>query len=43
MSGWNLAVNIGGSNRQENISGVAPEVLAAIVQQNAEWSEQQKS
>jgi tetratricopeptide (TPR) repeat protein len=42
MSGWNLAVNIGGSNRQENISGVAPEVLAAIVQQNAERSEEQK-
>ena len=42
VSGLNLGINIGLGNRQENISGVAPEVLAAIVRQNDERSEEQK-
>ena len=42
MSGINLAFNIGGANRQENISGVAPEILAAIVRQHDERSQEQK-
>ena len=42
MSGLNLAINIGSSNLQQNISGFAPEVLAEIVRQQEERTEEQK-
>jgi hypothetical protein len=42
MSGLNLAINIGSSNLQQNISGFSPEVLAEIVRQQGERTEEQK-
>ena len=42
MSVFNLSVNVGGTSRQNNIVGITPEQLAALIRQHEDHSETQK-